>query len=455
MRQGAWPPDAAPPATSTPIAAPPHGAPGGARRRPWKADLEASHPWILALVAVCVLSAAQLVRQPGAPSWDTIWAEDGSIFATEALGGTWEASLYKSYAGYVQLVSRALALPLRLLPPSWWAAWLATSSAFVISLLAVFVYRALGSFAPAKSLRALVAATAALSPAMWHEANTNIANLGWPLLFAAFWALLFRSTSRRAIVARSAVLVATALTTTLAVVYLPLALLLAWQRRRSRGELSAFGSFVIAMAAQIALDRSTPTGDLVRSGRDLAEVYFVRVLGSATIGERWLERLWTQVHFRLGIALAIGFAAFFILVGRKVRPSERWVPLLAIGASALLFAVPVWIRGTEAMRLQQAFTLNGSRYVIVPALLLVSAAALAVESTGSRWLRSLLALQMVVVLVTSLGLANPRSEGPRWRKAVAEAQLACSSQAPDAEVGVQATPAADQWKVHTTCGRLR
>jgi hypothetical protein len=222
----------------------------------------AARRWLVAAVAVALVTAAQLLRQSGARTWDTIWAEDGRVYASDALGGSWATSLLRGYAGYVQVVPRLLALPLRVLPPSWWAAWLAVSAALVTSLLALYVYGAVGSYLASSLLRALLAITAAVSPAMWFEVNANVANLGWPLLFAAFWALLDRRTTRGAVVARSVVLAAAALTSTLAALYLPLALLIAWRRRRG-AEICVTAIFGVALAVQVVADRFTAPGDEV------------------------------------------------------------------------------------------------------------------------------------------------------------------------------------------------
>jgi len=426
-----------------------------ADRRSLGHEFEARRPFLVAAVAVGVLSALQLARQPGIHSWETIWAEDGNIFATDALDHSWKTSLFRGYAGYVQVLSRLLALPLRLLPAPLWAAWLALSAALVTSLLALFVYHAMGSFVASRGLRALVAVTTAVSPAMALEANTNIANLGWPLLFAAFWALLYRSTSRAAVLARSTVLVATALTTTLAVLYLPLALLIGWRRRTSRREVSVTGAFVAALIVQILVDDSAhPAGGW--PGGDSVELFFVRVVGMAALGERWLGRLWSDFHLGLAVALGAWLAAVCFVVGRKLRPSDRRVPLLAFAASATFFAVPTWLRGLEPlMRLSSAYNSNGSRYLIVPSLLLLSAVVCAVDRAGHRWLRNLLAVQMILVVALSLGLSNLRSNGPPWRATLAATKAACDAQASNAEVHVKTPPVAPHFNVRSTCGRIR
>jgi len=417
--------------------------------------LEKRYGWLVGLLAVVFLSAIQLVRQPGARSWDTIWAEDGNIFATDALADAWTTSVFRGYAGYVQVESRLLALPLRLLPAAWWAAWLAASAALVTSLLAIFVYQALDSFVASRLLRASVTLTTAVSPAMWFEANANVANLVWPLLFAGFWALMYRSTSRPALAARMAVLVTVALSTPLAVLYLPLALLISWQRRTSRRELSVTGAFLAALVVQIVVDDYGQSGRML-PGLESVKLFFVRVVGSAVIGERWLGRLWSQFQLGLAIALGVGLAAFCVLVGRHLKRSDLQAPLLALAASVVFFGVPVWLRGLEPLiRLDSQYNPNGSRYVIVPALLLISAIVCVADRAGNRWLRIFLSVQMIVVVVSSLALSNGRGLGPPWRDTVAANREVCRSLPAASEAHLKTSPAAVHWYVRTTCGRLR
>jgi hypothetical protein len=59
-------------------------------------------------VAAVVLGAAVLLlRIPGVPAWDTVYAEDYSPFLIEALQHPWY--LFVQYNGYEQLLPRAVA----------------------------------------------------------------------------------------------------------------------------------------------------------------------------------------------------------------------------------------------------------------------------------------------------------------------------------------------------------
>jgi hypothetical protein len=70
----------------------------------------------LAAVATAALCILQLLRQTGTPSWQTIWAEDGSVYSTDALRMGAIDTLFRGYAGYVQFLPRVLALAVNAVP---------------------------------------------------------------------------------------------------------------------------------------------------------------------------------------------------------------------------------------------------------------------------------------------------------------------------------------------------
>jgi len=65
-----------------------------------------------------VLAAAglSLLRQPGVPAVDSIWAEDGQVFYNQAVQWSFLHSLFTPYNGYFQLVPRVMIESVTLLP---------------------------------------------------------------------------------------------------------------------------------------------------------------------------------------------------------------------------------------------------------------------------------------------------------------------------------------------------
>lgn len=81
--------------------------------RPWLASARARAVAGVGLFALAV--ALPLLRQRGVRSWATIWAEDGEIFSTQAIESG-PRVLFYSYAGYLTLPPRLLALVVPLVP---------------------------------------------------------------------------------------------------------------------------------------------------------------------------------------------------------------------------------------------------------------------------------------------------------------------------------------------------
>ena len=87
-----------------------------------------------------MLTALALCRQPHIHVWNTIWAEDGAIFAHDANARPALLTLFKGYAGYANLAPRLLALPTAVVPVSQFDRALAVASAAFDVLLALFVF---------------------------------------------------------------------------------------------------------------------------------------------------------------------------------------------------------------------------------------------------------------------------------------------------------------------------
>ena len=73
-------------------------------RSSWRVD------GVILAVFVVVATAGQLVRQRGAPSWDTIWAEDGTLYTAQARGKSIVGAFTTEYRSYLQVLCRLVAL---------------------------------------------------------------------------------------------------------------------------------------------------------------------------------------------------------------------------------------------------------------------------------------------------------------------------------------------------------
>jgi hypothetical protein len=398
----------------------------------------------------------QLLRQAGTPSWQSIWAEDGSVYATDALNMSPAATLFRGYAGYVQFLPRVLALSVRLVPVRRASVVLAVLASLCCALLALFVYRSTERWIDSTALRLVAAATVALLPASYLETTANIANLGWPLLVATFWAILSRHESMTDTGLRCVVVALTALSTTVAVLLAPLALGAAWYRRRRR-DWAVAAAFGVALAVQLALDRSAGPSPprSPNSTADIPEVFGVRVLGSIAFGERWLGTVWSSLHFWL-IPLAILLISIVVLrAARDASRERRWFAVAGLGFAFVLFAVPVWMRGTGFMHLSgESLNINAPRYVIAPTAVAFSALLVVVDATRRRWLRYVVVAQAAFVMAICFRMPSVRSDAEPWGAEVDRAAQQCRDQPTLTLVRLPISPG-PPWTVVVPCERVR
>jgi len=406
--------------------------------------------------AVIAMIGAQLVRQPGARSWNTVWAEDGTVYASEAYAHPALSTLLRGYAGYTQFVPRVIALGVRPLPVAWMAPYFAVVTAVVIALLALFVYRSTEGWVQSSWLRASVMFMTALAPVIYFEVNANIANLGWPLLFASYWAFASRRDGPWDTGLRSVIVALTALSTPLLVLLVPAAIALTAVRRR-RADMIVVGASIAALVVQwFATQAAGPVLNGPATRRDIPVAYAVRVVASILFGERWLDRLW----LKLGVWLAVTAVVALVVVIVIARPARidvdrRWFAVVSAVLSVVLFTVPVWIRGTEVIRLTAGeFTGAGSRYVYLPLLVLFSGVVVLIDGTSRRPLIAFVAVQSAALMIVCLGLSSLRSTGPTWSAELAGARARCREPNAPSSVQVPITPEGQGWVVTFPCGRL-
>ncbi len=369
---------------------------------------------------------AQLWRQPGISSRDTIWAEDGRIFTQDALTHPPVTTLLRNYAGYTQFATRALALGTRSLAPRSYAPYLAVSAAVVVALLGLVVVRCARSWVVSPVLRWSLGVMVVVAPVTFSELTATITNVGWPFLIAGFWAIASREQGRFDTPLRAATVLLGALSTVIQIVLLPWAIIMAVHRRR-RSDLIVLGSLVVGLGIQgIAVKAGqSQDADTTRSISELFQLLGVRVFGSLVAGERWIAHLSTTAIIDVGVVSVLIVVVMAILArpGRLDR-DRRILVASAVVTGIGSFLVTVWYRGTSTVGLSapEGQALGGGRYGYLPVLLLFSALVVMVDGSGRRWLQALLVAQTAFVIATSLTLPTPRSTGPSWTASVRAAR---------------------------------
>ncbi|MBI2704867.1 MAG: hypothetical protein HYX32_06210 [Actinobacteria bacterium] len=416
--------------------------------------------WVggLLFVAAVVLP---LLRQPGVKSWDTIWIEDASIYVEQANATNPLAVLFRGYAGYLQLMVRLLAVPTAWLPTPWIASYLALAGVTVGALCAAFVYHSARGWIATWPIRLALATLVVLGPAVAIENTATITNSIWVVLAVAPWAFISVQDTRRDVVMRSVVVFFAATATALSFLLIPLAVGFAIGRR-TRASATVAVTFGVGMAIQLVAVATNPVppGD-TNSLRILIDFFGLRVLGSLLVGERPLDQLWTGIGEPVvALAFLITIALFVTLFRHAGRRPQRAAALL-MGYSVIAFVVPAWGRGTSKIGFEiGVYTLNMTRYTLMPILLLASAVALLIDPVGverSRRVatvgRKVFIVQVVIVCIIGFVTPTVRSAGPSWTAETAAVQARlCRGEPPDKVVRITTSPI--NFSVGLRCDRL-
>lgn len=394
------------------------------------------------------------LRTPGVPVWDTLWGEDGTVFVQSAMDHSLLGALTEPYAGYLHVPARLLAEVVLWFPPGQWAFVLAALSTAVAALAGAFVYWASGSVLGTRWARAVVAGLPWLV-VVGQEIPATAANLHWYGLYAAFWGLLSRPRSGRSLAATGVVMGLVALSDPLVALGLPLAVIQAraltgpsWRRA------SVLAPMLAGLAAQafVALTVAGPASNSGTSLGDLPGIYAARVAGGALLGDEWFGSIWQSAgDVAIWVALAVVVLAVAIAARACAGSSRRAVLSAAVG-SVVLFAAPVMLRGTAALTPDLA-TRGGSRYMLVPALLLLCCLVIALDARGGKRARQALSVALLMVALSGLGVVSARSDGPSWTTGVQAARTTCAEGAARATVRI-APVQPPRWKVRIDCSRL-
>lgn len=155
--------------------------------RLWETDVpwEASRRWVWASIVIAGVVVATC-RAITPFSWG-LWAEDGAVFLGDAWRG--DGALLASYAGYLHVVPRLLALGLSPLPVAWAAAGTTFAAIAIAAACSYFCVRRLQTVLTRNWTRCTLAGFIVASPAALGEVVGNLANLHWVLTLAAVLAL--------------------------------------------------------------------------------------------------------------------------------------------------------------------------------------------------------------------------------------------------------------------------
>ena len=409
---------------------------GVLRGRWWRAGA-----WVGLFALAVVLP---LLRQQGVAPWDVPWAEDAVLYYGDATTDG-VSTVLRGYDGYLQLAPRVLMLPAAALPVAWMPAYAAVCAAILTAALAAYVFRSTAGWIATTPFRLLVAAFVVIGPATAWETTGNLTNLIWPLLSALPWVVVSNRRSRADLVVRGVIAAVAPLSNLLAAIFLPLALVVSRRRRRLDARVVAgamtAGVLAQAVAMVFASERHAATASSVAG---LYRTVSVNVLGSFLVGERYLPELWVRFGLAVGIVATVVTATVFLALLWDAAPRSRAIAAVFVVAAALVACAPLVANGTD-----RTDPVTGTppvpveRYVVVPVLYLVAAAALLADPpdasrrrTVARVARPLLVVHSACVVLVSFAVTNPRSAAPRWEDELRLARARCGAGAAEAVLDV-------------------
>jgi len=148
----------------------------------------------LAMLAgvVAIVLAATFLRQTGVPKADTIWAEDGKIFAQCAYDEPLPACLLTPYEGYLHTVPRLAAIVAPLGDPASLPFRLVLVAGLLAAIAAALAARAIADATSSPAAGLLAGAGLVLGYSAGLEVSGNLTNVHW-ILFAASAAVIVAS----------------------------------------------------------------------------------------------------------------------------------------------------------------------------------------------------------------------------------------------------------------------
>jgi len=403
----------------------------------------------LLLGAFCfvVAVALQFARQPNS-SWGVIWAED-AVFLSDGYEGSFLGALGEPYGSYLHVVPRLIFFAIGRFPVEYAPPLVSASAAAVVALLAIYVYRVSDAVFDTRWARSAMAASIVLVPAAGYETNATVINLHWYLIFASFWVFLAQHRSRGGLALGALIVAASVMSDPLVGLMLPLAFL-GYLRTRERSALVIPGVLVAGLVVQYVVATSQqPLGEVTAELAALPSIYALRVSGSFIVGDQFLGNFWNQFGYPFAygtLVLVLGFCAYGAFRGDR---GTRAFVAASLLLSFALHSAPLWVRGTVGFLDAPTFNLNGSRYFLVP-ILLLTAAVLKVLDFHVSWRRedgerlgkwrtaqAMFTVYAAALILTSFSPFNVRQGGPFWKSELAKAREKCRSQ----EGGNPALPA--------------
>lgn len=386
---------------------------------------EAAVPVVAFLILASVL---QLLRLDPAESLNTLWAEDAPVFLQGARTSGLDA-VTTPYAGYLVVVQRLIG-ELGNLVPLWDAAVvMAIGATLVVGLTGLVVWFASAGHIRSPYLRALLVALTVLSPVAGLEAVVSGTFVGWYMAFGAFWLLLWRPKATWSACLGGAFILFAGLSSPILFFFVPLAVLraIAIENRRDAVIVGAFALFLAIQLPVTALSKQVENDS--QWSEEIWTIFLQRVVDGTVLGLELGGEAWESWGWPFLIGVSVLLALYLAVLAYKAR-SGRLFALVAVLTSVGMFMASVYERGIASILLwpEGIDHILGTRYAIVPSLLLISAAFVFLDrlvESSRAWRAGAAATAAVLLLALVTSFHTGERGGPRWRDALEAGAVEC------------------------------
>lgn len=428
----------------------------------------ASRRWgARAAIAVAFLAIGTLLSltRPGwSVSFHSIWAEDGSVFLHGALTQSFGETVFAPYANYLVLVPRLIGEAATVVPLSDAPAAISVLSAAMISLSGLVVWHATAGHIESPYLRATLAVFTVLVPVSGLESLDSGSYVSWYMLFATFWILLWRPATTWGAGLAGLFVLAAALSNPGVWFFIPVAALRAIAIRDRRDGLIV-AAFALGALIQIPVAASNheqvyhPTWT-----SDILTAYLQRVLDGAAFGQHLGGLAWAHLGWTFLALLSIVAIVALAIGAWHSNRGGRYLAAIAVFLSLAMFFVSLYQRavGTEMVWPGGTYNGSGGRYVIIPALLLVSAAVVLVDRFARQrrrprwaaWSGAALIVLLIAGMVSSFDMEDVTARGaPTWDQSLEAAARTCVAERTP-EGLVEVSPAGAGFVVELPCAQI-
>ena len=436
-------------------------------------------PWLVAAFVIW----ATLARQTGIPKLQTIWAEDGAVFAQCAYFDPQPlACLIDPYAGYFHTVPRIGALIATLPAPSSLGTSLGIVAAVFAGYVALAVARSVIALTGSLLAGVFTATTLVLVYQAGREVGGNLANLHWILLAGGIVILVTGWLGRDLDGIDLSVLAAAGLSSAFVPVLFALALVLVAVRRPRPWVpliVVALCSAVQVVTSILSPRPSPPAESIGLQG--YLRAYVIDVVGRGPFGGLRLPPDWLVTAGFVAVVVVLvavrlrsrGWSSDDAARTAPIRPLAVVAVMLTLaGIGVAVFVISTWLNHVANPRYAYLPTVMTTVALILGATLLPptvrrtddAGASPARPARASRMTASSLAAVVLPAICVVLAVGYARSflvdarasNGPDFEVGYQGARATCAAPAAErAAVRIAPYPATDDWFVEIPCSRVR